>query len=354
MSGSTMRAGVLHEFNKPLLVESVPMPKMGETDALVRIKASGICHSDLHIYHGREAGKMPVILGHECAGIVESVGSRVTNAKVGDRVIVDYRLTCGDCYYCSIGRSNICDSAVDIGFDLDGAYAQFIAVPSRQLTPLPREISFEQGAIIGCAVVTAYHATRVAEFRPGNTVAIVGLGGIGYHILKFVRAFGASTIFAVDVDDRKLVRAAKLGATTINPAVEPAERQIKRLTNGQGVDVAFEAIGNPRTIETMIKTVGRAGKAVIVGVCGEKIEITPWQDLMMNPVTGNSGKEVQVRTTIDHVRTDLGDVIKAVLEKKIDLSDSITHRVSLEDCNRGLEILEKKIGDPMRVVMMVD
>jgi 2-desacetyl-2-hydroxyethyl bacteriochlorophyllide A dehydrogenase len=343
-----MKAAVLHKFNSPLSLDTVPLPEIGNTDVLVKIKASGICHSDLHHWRGSSAfsvpPKLPLILGHECAGVVERVGPFVKNVKPGDRVVADYLLTCGDCYYCSSGRSNLCDSARAFGYSIDGAYAEYMALPSRQLFSLPAEISYEQGAIIGCAVVTAYHAVRFAELTSSNSVAIFGIGGIGYNILKLSQALGAKRIIAVDVDDRKLARASRLGAETINPNHKPAQEMIEELTGGNGVDLAFEAIGLRQTAESAIRAVGRGGKAVLVGLCFEKIEISPVADIML--------KEIQIESPSDHLRAEIPEVIELVRQHRIDLSDSITHRLSLDEANRGLEILEKKIDDPMRVVML--
>jgi threonine dehydrogenase-like Zn-dependent dehydrogenase len=315
---------------------------------LVRVEAAGICHSDLHIWHGKEFNKMPLILGHEGAGIVEKIGSAVKNVKPGDRVMLDYRVTCGQCYYCSSGRTNLCDHARDIGFDYDGAYAEYVTIPSREAFQLPSEISFDVGAVMACAVVTGYHAARISELRANNTVAIIGIGGIGYNILKFARLFGARKIIAVDVDDRKLARASKLGAETVNPKGGSIEKLVKELTDGEGVDIAFEAIGRAQTAEAAIRSVGRA---VQVGVCTEKVTFTPWNDLMMNPATTNSGKEVQIRSSIDHLRSEIFEVIELVRTHNIDLSDAVTHNVSLDEANSGLQMLESKTGDPMRIVI---
>lgn len=349
-----MKAAVLHEFNKPLVLESVPVPEIGRTDVLIRIRASGICLSDVHICRGREVEgmKTPLIPGHECAGVIERVGADVKNVKPGDRVVADYRLTCGQCYYCDSGRTNLCHSAKDIGFTVDGAFAEYIVLPSRQAFPLPDQISFEEGAIIGCAVVTAYHATRVAELRAGESVAVIGVGGVGFHILKLSRAAGAGRIIAVDLDDRKLARAAKLGAETINPQHEPADALIRKLTNGEGVDVAFEAIGLAKTVEAAVRSTSPRGKAVFVGLCFEKAQISPLWDMMWEPRIANSGRETEARVSIDHTRADMKEVIDLVAQRKVDLSDSITHKLSLDDANRGLEMFEKKIGDPVRIVML--
>jgi len=350
-----MKAAVLREFNKPLSLESVPVPTIGETDVLIKVKAVGICQSDLHLWHGSSAeiDKIPLIMGHECAGVIERVGDSVKRIKPRDRVVMDYRITCGECYYCNAGKTNLCDSATDIGANRDGGYAEYVAVPSRQVFPLPEEVTFEEGAITGCAVVTAYHATRrVADLRSDESVAVIGIGGVGYHILKCARALGAGRMIAVDVDDRKLARAARLGAETINPKQEPADKLIKRMTGDEGVDVAFEAIGLPRTIESAIRSAARCGRVVIAGVCTQKVEITPWQDMMFASRIRNSGKEIQVRPSIDHLRTDIQEILELVRQRKVDLSDSITHRLPLDEATRGLEMLDKKTGDLVRIVLL--
>jgi len=348
-----MKAAILREFNKPLSLESVPVPTIGENEVLIKVKAVGICQSDVHLWHGSEIDKMPLIPGHEVSGTIEKAGTRVKNVKCGERVVMDYRITCGECYYCSSGRTNLCDSARDIGANIDGGYAEYVAVPSRQVYHLPDEITFEEGAIIGCAVVTAYHATaKVGEVRPSDVVAVIGIGGVGYHILKFCRVAGARRIMAVDTDDRKLARAAKLGVEVINPGDKPADTLIKTYTGDEGADVVFEAIGLPMTIEAAIRAASRAGRVILVGVCSQKIAIAPWQDMMFNPRIRNSGKEIQVRPSIDHFRTDIPDVIESARQGRVSLSDSISHRLPLEEVNRGIEMLDKKIDDPLRIVLM--
>ena len=349
-----MKAAVVREFGKPLSLESVPVPQMGSNDVLLKVRACGICHSDIHIWRGLESegSPLPLIMGHECAGVIEEIGTNVKNVRPGDRVVVDYRLTCGNCFYCNSGRTNLCLHTKDFGFSVNGGYAEYSVLASRQVFPLPDEISFEEGAIIGCAVVTAYHATKVSEIHLGNTVAVIGIGGIGYHILKFCQAAGARRIIAVDVDDRKLSRAAKLGTETVNPQNEPAEKLIKEHTNDEGVDIAFEAIGLRKTVEAAIKCLSPTGKAVLVGLCFDKVEFSPFQEMIWVPRLANSGKETQIRASADHSRNDLQEVIELVRCGTIDLADSITHRLSLDEANRGLEIVEKKIGDPVRVVML--
>jgi alcohol dehydrogenase, propanol-preferring len=338
-----MRAALIREFKKPLSLETVTVPEVGSRDVLVKLKASGICQSDLHLWRGA-APKLPLIPGHENAGVIERIGEQVRNAKIGDRVVCDNAITCGECYFCDSGRGQFCDSITDVGWNRDGGYAEYIVLPARSVYPLPDQVSFEEGAIIGCAVVTAYHATKKAELQIGRSVIIFGLGGVGYHVLKLSRALGAGLVIAVDIDDRKLARARGLGALTVNPKAESLEERVKELTNGRGVDCAFEAIGNTSTILSALRSATKGGKVILIGVCFGKIEIAPWDDI--------AAKEVEVTGCNDHPRHEMTEIIELVRQKKIDLTDSITHRIKLEDVNHGIEMVDKKSDDSVRIVML--
>ena len=338
-----MKAAVLREFKKPLSLENVPVPTIGSRDVLVKIKASGICQSDLHLWRGA-APNLPLIPGHENSGIVEKIGEQVWNVKVGDRVVCDNAITCGECYNCESGRAQFCDSISDVGWNRAGGYAEYIALPFRSVYPLPEQISFEEGAVTGCAVVTAYHAAKKADIKLGSTVVVFGLGGIGYHVVKLAWAFGAGRVIAVDIDDRKLARAKKLGSEIINPNTEVVEDSVKKLTNGRGADYVFEAIGNAKTVLSALRVAGKGAKVVFIGICFGKIEIAPWDDL--------AAKELQVTGCNDHPPHEMMEIIELVKQRKIDLTDSITHRIKLDEVNRGIEMLDKKSVDLLRIVMM--
>ena len=338
-----MKAAVLREFRKPLTLDTVSVPEMGSQDVLVKIKASGICQSDLHLWRGA-APNLPLIPGHETAGVIEKAGANVSNLKAGDRVVCDNAITCGHCYYCDAGRGQFCTAVKDVGWNIDGGYAEYIVLPSRAVYPLPDEISFEEAAITGCAVVTAYHAIRKVDFKLGNSVAVFGMGGIGFHVLKLAQAMGAGKTIAVDIDERKLARATKHGFVTVNPKNGPAESQIKDITNGEGADAVFEAIGNQKTIVSSIKSVARGGKVVLIGICFDKIELAPWDDI--------AAREIEITGCNEHPRHQMIEIIELVRQKKVDVTDSITHKIKLDDVNRGLEMLDKKSDDLLRVVMV--
>lgn len=344
-----MKAARFHNVDTPLRIEEVPTPKPGPGEVLVKVKASGICGSDLFAYHfwpPETFGRKSLTPGHECAGVVEAVGKNVEALSEGDRVCMDYVIPCGQCYYCIAGKSNLCENLKCVGFEVDGVFAEYICLPERQFLKLPENIPFDQGAILGCAVVTPYHSLRIAEITPGDTVAIYGIGGIGIHAVNLAaRVFGAGRVIAVDIAEYKLKLATELGADeTINAAEEDPVETIKKLTGGRGADVTLVCVPEaPKVVEQSIKSAGKGGKAVIVGKCRENVQINP-ESFLEN--------ELQLRSSVEHLRWEILRVIELAKEKKFDLSKSITHRISLEEVNEGLEILEKKIGNPVRVVIV--
>jgi propanol-preferring alcohol dehydrogenase len=192
-----VKAVRLVKVGSPLEMQEVPMPRIGDRDVMVRVKAAGICHSDVHYRAGTSPVRpLPMTLGHEVAGIVEQAGALVKDIKPGDRVCLHYNITCGDCVSCTSGNEQFCPTGLMIGHYTDGGFAEYIAVPGRNALPLPREIPFEQGATLMCASATAYHALRKAGLLAGETAAIIGVGGLGMSAVQLARAFGALTVFA--------------------------------------------------------------------------------------------------------------------------------------------------------------
>jgi len=344
-----MRAFRFYEPGVPWKLEEVPIPPIGDSDVLVKIKASGICGSDLHYRHGRmKPWKIPITPGHEISGIVEEIGSRVKNVNVGDRVCVHYIISCGDCVHCSQGNDNRCRNRRSIGYHVDGGFAEYISIPARNAFKLPDEIPFDQGAIIGCAVSTAFHALRVGEFQPGDTVAVFGLGGVGMHAVAWARALGASMIIGVDIMDFKIRLAKEFGADyTINAAEEDPVKEIRYLTDDLGVDVSLEVAGTEKTMEYAILSACESnyasGRVVSVAAQFKPIKIKGMRTL----------REGALRKSGDHTRDDLRRVIKLVKAKRINLSKSITHRLRFDELNRGLEILDEKKENVLRIVLIL-
>jgi propanol-preferring alcohol dehydrogenase len=340
-----MKAVVYAEPGKLLKIDDVPIPEIAATDVLVRIKAAGICHSDLHTINGLyPVGKTPIVLGHEGSGVVVRTGTRVTQLSRDDRVVVDYVNSCGHCEYCRAGTHNLCDSSDYYGWTSDGTWAEYMVVQASSVFRLPDNVPFDFGALTGCAVVTGYHAVKISEIKAGNSVAIIGLGGVGTQVLQWCKLFGATDIIGVDIDDYKLQIGRELGATaTVNARQQNLVDAVKKLTDGKGVDIGFEAVGARNTVESLISIIKKAGKAVIVGMCFDKISLSPVDDLM--------AREIQIRSPTDHTKSEMQEVLEYLERGRFDLSKSITHRLPIEKAIQGVEMLEKKTERQVRIII---
>lgn len=339
-----MLAARFYQPNTLLKLEQVPVPNIGDSDVLIKMKAASICGSEIHVWKGRDtSGISPRTLGHEGAGVIEKVGGNAKNVRPGQRVLVDYNITCGVCKFCRSGRENLCTSLEYIGYQKDGTYQEYMAVPSRNAIPLPDNVSFEEGAIIACGVVTAFHATRLADIDVGDHVMIIGLGGVGLHAIQFARMKGAGQIMAVDLLESKLKLAKEQGADyVVNPAKEDPVTKAKELWGG--ADVAFEFIGLAKTVKDAIRSLAKGGQAMLVGMC--------FQDVTFNPIV-DFFIQGQIRSSCDHTSDDLRRLLELVSLKKVDLSKSITHKLKLEDVNKGFEMLDSKQDNPVRIVLSI-
>ncbi len=272
-----MKAIRLLKTGSPLEEQEIAVPQVGAHDVLIRVMAAGICHSDAHYRAGvSQLKSLPLTLGHEIAGVVEHVGSTTQGLATGDRVCVHYLATCGRCDYCATGTEQFCRSVQMLGKDRDGGYAEFVAVPERSVFRLPAEIPFEQGAILMCSSATSLHALNKARLRPGETVAIYGVGGLGISALQLARISGAAEVFAVDTNPRKLELATRFGAIPVNALAGDPVNQIRKLTGGRGVDVALELIGLPLTMRQAVQSLAILGRAALVGLTGDKFEVAPY------------------------------------------------------------------------------
>ena len=262
-----MRAWVLEEFGAPLQRRDVPVPAIGPGEALVRVRNVGICGTDLKIRAGRMGlGVVPLIMGHEVAGEVAAVGDGVQGVRPGERVVVNFYLTCGRCPFCRAGRETLCSEVRQHGFSVDGGFADYMKTPATNLCRVPDRVPLDQASILGDAVATAYHAvTRRAGIQPGRRVALVGVGGVGLHVLQMARLAGGWVI-AIDVNEASLERAKALGADAVVDARrEPFHEAVRRLTDGEGVDVVLELVGNEDTLPSSYRSLRRAGRLVFIG-----------------------------------------------------------------------------------------
>ena len=340
-----MKAVRLTAPNRPLEMQHIDVPRVGSGDVLVRVRAAGICHSDAHYRAGRSlVDPLPLTLGHEVAGVVEEVGSIVANVKVGDRVCLHYMATCGGCVYCNQGAEQFCTTGTMIGKYRDGGYAEYISAPARSAFHLPHEIPFEQGAIMMCSSATSLHALKKSRLKPGESVVVFGIGGLGISAVQLARLFGALEVYAVDIKPSKLQAASLFGAVPIDASRTEPVAEIRRLTGGRGVDVALELIGLPLTMKQAIGALAVLGRAVFAGITDQTFEIAPYDELL--------NREAEVIGVSDHLAQELPLLIQWVRRGDLDLSRAITRTVPLDAgaINDVLDRLEQ-FSDEVRVVI---
>jgi propanol-preferring alcohol dehydrogenase len=344
-----MKAIRMVEPGKPLELQRIPIPSAGEEDVLVRVRATGICHSDAHYRAGRSPmGRMPITLGHEVAGEVEWVGAQVSTVRAGDRVCLHYNVSCGDCYYCKSGKEQFCTTVKMIGHHVDGGYAEYVALPARNAVPLPEEISFEEGATLMCASATALHALRRGRVKDGETVAVFGVGGLGLSAIQLAKALGAVEVYAVDIKQDKLELASEYGAIPIDASRSDAVEEIRKSTRGQGVDVALEMIGLPVTMKQTVESLGVLGRAVIVGLSQAPLEVHPYQTLI--------GYEAEIIGSNDHLLQELPLLVDMARRKVLDTSRVVSQTIPLEadKINQRLDDLEHYTNDVRAVIVQKD
>jgi S-(hydroxymethyl)glutathione dehydrogenase/alcohol dehydrogenase len=278
-----MRAALFVGVDEPISVEEVtPLPP-GPRDVVVRIGASGVCHSDLSLVNGTLPFPPPAILGHESAGVIEEVGREVTSLKPGDRVISSFIASCGECWYCAHDLPYVCGNTQSIqglihanrsdGSPLTclgglGTMAEAMTVDERLVIPVHSDLPDEQLALIGCGITTGVGAALMtAEVTPGSTVAVVGCGGVGQSVIQGSRIAGAEKIVAIDPIDLKLKSALSMGAThTVNPELVDPVEAVRELTGGRGADYGIEVVGSPTTVRQTVEMVRSAGTVVVIGV----------------------------------------------------------------------------------------
>jgi 2-desacetyl-2-hydroxyethyl bacteriochlorophyllide A dehydrogenase len=343
--GYSVKAIRLVKPGSPLEEDEIEIPRAGACDVLVRVKGAGICHSDAHYRAGiSPVEPLPLTLGHEVAGVIEKTGTDVTGFTPGDRVCVHYLVTCGRCAFCQAGTEQFCPAVQMIGKQRDGGYAEFIVMPERSVFRLPDEIPFEQGAILMCSSATSLHALNKARLRPGETVAIFGIGGLGVSAVQLARHFGAAEVIAVDINPRKLEIAEHFGAVSVNASAGNPVEQIQELTRGRGVDVALELVGLPVTMRQAVQSLAILGRAALVGLTRETLEIAPYLELL--------NKETEIIGVSDHLASEIPVLLDLARTGKLDLSQGIIRTVPLEAgaVNGVLDRLEK-FNDDVRVVI---
>ena len=360
-----MKAAVLREINQPLEIEDVDHGDPGPREVLVRTVAAGVCHSDLHFINGSYPHKLPAVLGHESAGIVEAVGQDVTYVQPGDHVITCLSAFCGHCEYCLTGHMSLCqepelqrpedqpqrlsqgDAQLAQFLNLS-SFAEYMLVHEHAIAKIREDMPLDRAALIGCGVTTGVGAViHTAKVEPGSSVAVIGCGGVGLSAINGAAIAGAAQIIAIDMVPSKLDLARKFGAThVLNAGEVDVKEAVRELTNG-GVHYSFEAIGLKQTAEQAFKILNRGGTATIIGMIpvGTTIEIHGPEFLMERKLQGsNMGS--------NRFRVDMPRFVDFYLQGKLHLDDMISRRIRLEDVNDALAALET--GEVARSVIMFD
>ena len=344
-AASSMKAIRLVHQGRPLELHDVPIPQPGAHDVLIRVKAAGVCHSDAHYRAGKSrVHPLPLTLGHEVAGTIEQIGRDVKSFQPGDRVCLHYLATCGSCDWCSGGDEQFCASSQMMGKYRDGGYAEFVVMPERSVFKLPDEILFEHGAIMMCSSATSLHALNKARLQAGETVAVFGVGGLGLSAVQLARALGASAVYAVDINRRKLELATNSGATPVNSAIDDPVAKIHELTNGRGVDVALELIGLPITMQQAVRSLAIHGRAALVGIMEHSFDVAPYHEII--------NKEAEIIGVSDHLASEIPMLLEFARRGQLDLSHAVSRTIPLDAAivNETLDRLEK-FGNDVRVVI---
>ena len=341
-----MKSVRLVEPGQSLELFEVPIPEPGPMDVRVRVRAAGICRSDAHYRAGvSSVSPLPLTLGHEVAGVIDACGAAVSGLEPGDRVCLHYLATCGCCAHCRNGTEQFCASVQMMGKHRDGGYAEWVVMPAASAIPLPEELSFVHGAVMMCSSATSLHALNKSRLRPGESVAIFGVGGLGMSAIQLARSAGAGMVFAVDINPKKLALAEAFNAVAIDARSLDPVSELKRLTDGRGVDVALELIGLPGTMRQAVRSLGIQGRAVLVGITDKTFEIAPYQEIL--------NKEAEIIGVSDHLASEIPLLLQWAREGKLDLLKVVTRNIPLEAkaINEVLDSLER-FGDDIRSVII--
>lgn len=362
-----MKAAILEKAGQPLVIDDLTVSKPGPHEVLIRTAACGLCHSDLHFIEGTYPHAMPCVAGHEAAGIVEAVGSEVRTVKVGDAVVTCLSAYCGHCEFCVTGRLALClggdtrraaGDAPRLTRSSDGstvnqmlnlsAFAEMMLIHEHACVAINPEMPLDRAAVIGCAVTTGAGAVfNACKVTPGETVAVVGCGGVGLATINAAKIAGAGRIIAADPLPEKRELAKKLGATDVVDAMDPdAAKQIIELTKG-GVDHAIEAVGRPASANLAIATLRRGGTATVLGMLplNEKVGLGA-MDLL-------SGKKLQgALMGGNRFPVDLPRLVDFYMRGLLDLDTIIAERIPLSGINEGFE--KMKAGHTARSVIVFD
>ena len=337
-----MKAVRYHGPGQPFRLEEIDRREPEDGEVLVRVTASGMCHTELHFRDGLlDLGVAPITMGHEVVGRIAAVGDGISTDRIGERVIVYYYVGCGECAYCRVGNEHLCpDLRAEYGFISDGGYAEYVTVTSRNAVSLPGTISDVEAAPIGCGVTTAVHAAKIADLGFGEWAVVYGVGGVGYGLIQLAHAAGARTI-AVGRSAAKLEKACELGAeVAVNASDESVAERVKEITGG--ADVVFECVGTEETMKEASGALGRRGRLVFIGYSPDSFTVPPIQLVVFEQkILGSVGATLyDLHEAVDLVERG---VIRTIIDRTL----------PLKQFESGLDALER--GELVgRVVLVPD
>jgi S-(hydroxymethyl)glutathione dehydrogenase/alcohol dehydrogenase len=367
-----VRAALLREVGAPLEVrDDIELAPPGPGEVLVRIAASGVCHSDVSVRDGHIPLPVPMVLGHEGAGVIEMLGPDVHGVAVGDHVVLSFTPMCGRCFHCTRGEGYLCDLGRNrfIGrlvdgttrFSLAGAavhtmsmcgsFAERTVVPAASVVPIQRDVPLVLAALVGCGVLTGVGAAvNTAAVRPGERVVVVGCGGVGLNVVQGARLAGATDIIAVDPVAAKRELATRLGATaTIDPSVDDPVEAVRALTDGRGADVGFEVVGRRATIDATLDMTRRGGRLVLVGVpdLADVPSVLERLYFSARTITACSYGSVDVRR-------DVPRLLDWHREGRLDLAALVSEEIALEQVDAAMDDLNGPTDAVRRVIRFTE
>ena len=357
-----MKALVVRDAGFPAAVQDVTLPAVAPDQVRVSVRAAGVCHSDLSMVNGTLRPPYPLVLGHEAAGEVVEVGAGVTRASVGDHVALNWQPACRECWFCTHGEPWLCSTssgvaAVSNGATVDGqpvhvtlglgAFAEQVVVPENAVIVVPPELDWSLAALLGCAVLTGTGAVRnTARVADGESVLVIGLGGVGLSVVAAARAAGASTVIAVDVSDAKKDLALAAGATDFLVSSDALSKEVRGLTSGRGADHAFECVGRSTTIRAPRRATRRGGQVTVVGMgrADDLVELSALDifssaRVLRSSLYGNADPDVEVPA-----------LARDVLAGRLSLSHLITDRISLAEVPAAFDRMSR--GEGARSVVL--
>ena len=338
-----MKAAVLHAVGD-IRFEDVPPPEIGNDEVLLRVRACGVCGTDVHFFHGEWAVNMPLIPGHEYSGEIAEVGRDIDTVSVGDRVSIDPNVVCGVCKNCRrTERSHLCSNIRAIGVDVNGGFAEYLKAPEEVVYQLPDGVDFEVGAMtepVGCAI-RGFDNTKTTL---GDTVAIIGAGPMGLILTQMARLQGAAQVIVIEIIPERREMAEKLGAgRTINPLEEDVKKAVEDETDGNGPEVVFEAVGSARTIELALNLAGRGSRVNLFGVA-------PQTDVIKVKPFMLYDKELEISASYRDPFT-FDRAIQLLSNDRIHVKPLITHRYPLSEIREAFEVFETRKNEAIKIMI---